>query len=58
MERPKCPLIDFGCRRNACAWWDIERHCCLIDTIVASTNDIAVALKKKQAFTKQRRESN
>ncbi|HMM22528.1 MAG TPA: hypothetical protein PKA10_17535 [Selenomonadales bacterium] len=58
MERPKCPLIDFGCRQNTCAWWDVQHHCCVIETMIASTKDIAAALKNQPKLSPNRRKTD
>ena len=43
MKRLICPLIDYGCRMNTCAWWDGDRGCCSVRSLAA---DMAVIQKR------------
>lgn len=40
MQRLTCPLIEFGCRRERCAWWDEQAKTCAVITIMRTLQDI------------------
>jgi hypothetical protein len=44
MDRLTCPLIEFGCRRERRAWWDVQAGECGIVTAVRTLKDIRKAL--------------
>lgn len=44
MQRLTCPLIDFGCRLESCAWWDPDNCRCAVMTLLANTEDIKALL--------------
>jgi hypothetical protein len=52
MDRLTCPLIEFGCRRERCAWWDVQARECAILTAVRTMKDIKSALTKSSAKAK------
>lgn len=40
MDRLTCPLIEFGCRRERCAWWDEQDGACGVVIAVRALKDI------------------
>jgi hypothetical protein len=44
MDRLTCPLIDFGCRRERCAWWDVQAGKCGVVTAFQALKNIRKAL--------------
>lgn len=46
MQRLTCPLTEFGCRRERCAWWDSQQHCCAVVTSMTSLTDIKQLLQE------------
>lgn len=40
MQRPKCPLIEYGCRQEACAWWDESSQGCAVTAALNLLKDI------------------
>lgn len=49
MERLTCPLIEFGCRRERCAWWDEQTRECVILTAARNLKEIKQALMQTKA---------
>lgn len=44
MDRLTCPLIEFGCRRERCAWWDEQSQACAIVTNLQLLREIKTFL--------------
>ncbi len=53
MERLTCPLIEFGCRRERCAWWDEKARECAILTAVRTLKDIKSSLARMEGVAKR-----
>lgn len=54
MDRLTCPLIEFGCRRERCAWWDGKNQTCAVLTTMHTLNDIKEALTRTEDPEKQK----
>lgn len=52
MDRLTCPLIEFGCRRERCAWWDAQAGECGVVTAVQALKDIKKLLAKRETAGK------
>lgn len=48
MDRLTCPLIEFGCRRERCAWWDEQAGACGVVTAFRTLTDIKKLLAKPE----------
>jgi len=53
MERLTCPLIEFGCRRERCAWWDEQARECAVLTAVHTLKDIKESLVRTEVPAKR-----
>ncbi len=52
MDRLTCPLIEFGCLRERCAWWDARVGECGVVTAVRVLKDIKESLARQEPVAK------
>lgn len=45
--RLTCPLIEFGCRRERCAWWDEKSKACAVVTNLETLREIKTLLSNE-----------